>query len=218
MDKEFWLTRWHRAEIGFHQDGLNPSLRRFWPEVAAAPGSQVFVPLCGKSLDMAWLRQQGAFVFGIELSPIAVKAFFHEQGMTPECVSGGRFDKYLAEGYCLACGDFFELRREDVAQVSVVYDRASLVALPPDMRERYAWHLLDILSPGTRILLVAFDYPQAEMKGPPFAVSREEVDRLCGQRADVRSLASEDALAQDPRFRQRGMTRMEENTFLLTLR
>lgn len=217
MKKEFWLERWERAEIGFHQNEINPYLARYWKELSPSAGGEVFVPLCGKSLDMVWLRRQGNFVLGVELSSIAVKDFFHEQGIFPERVSGGRFDSYIADGICLSCGDFFDLRKEEMAEVSAVYDRASLVALPPDMRERYARHLVDILPPGTRILLVTFDYPQSEMQGPPFAVSVQEVEALYGKYADVRLLAQEDTLPQNPRFKQRGVSRMEESVFLLTL-
>lgn len=218
MKKEFWLERWERAEIGFHQNEINPYLRRFWPEVSAGCGDEVFVPLCGKSMDMVWLRQRGSFVLGVELSSIAVKDFFREQGMSPERVSGGRFDNYIADGICLSCGDFFDLRKEDMAKVSAVYDRASLVALPPEMRERYARHLVSILPPTTQILLVTFDYPQAEMQGPPFAVSVQEVEALYGKHAGIHLLAQEDVLAQNPRFLERGVSRMQENIFLLTLR
>jgi thiopurine S-methyltransferase len=218
MKKEFWLERWARTEIGFHQNEVNPYLRRFWHELRVASGSEVFVPLCGKSLDMVWLRQQGCFVLGVELSAIAVKDFFHEQGLSPERVSGAHFDNLIADGMCLACGDFFELRKDDVAQVSAVYDRASLVALPPEMREHYAHHMAEIMPSGARILLIAFDYPQAEMQGPPFSVSVQEVQALYGWFADIRLLAQEDVLEQNPRFKQRGMTRMQENVFLLTLR
>jgi thiopurine S-methyltransferase len=218
MNKEFWLERWERAEIGFHQDEINPYLSRFWPGLNVPRGGEVFVPLCGKSLDMAWLRSQGNYVLGVELSPIAVQDFFVEQGMQAQRVSGGGFDNHIAEGYCLACGDFFDLRKEDMAKVSAVYDRASLVALPPEMRERYASHLADILPRGTQILLVTFDYPQAEMQGPPFAVSMREVEALYGKYAEIQLLAQEDALGQNPRFKQRGVSRMEENIFLVTLR
>lgn len=218
MKKEFWLERWERAEIGFHQDEVNPYLRRFWHELRVARGGEVFVPLCGKSLDMVWLRQQGSLVLGVELSAIAVKDFFHEQGLSPQRVSEGAFENFIAEGLCLACGDFFDLSKQDMAQVSAVYDRASLVALPPEMRERYARHMAEILPSGTHILLIAFDYPQAEMQGPPFAVSVSEVEALYGRYADIRLLAQEDVLEQNPRFKQRGVTRMQESVFLLTLR
>lgn len=218
MEKGFWLERWERTEIGFHQNEVNPSLKRFWKELNVAPGSEVFVPLCGKSLDMVWLREQGSYVLGVELSPVAVKDFFHEQALAYEHASSGAFDNYLAEGYCLACGDFFDLSENDLAQVAGVYDRASLVALPPGMRERYARHLVGILPAGTRILLVALDYPQDQMSGPPFAVTEAEVRALYGAYADIRLLASEDVLDENPRFRQRGLSRLVENVFVLTLR
>lgn len=218
MKKEFWLERWERAEIGFHQDQVNPYLLRYWPELHAAQGGEVFVPLCGKSLDMLWLRQQGFGVLGVELSPIAVRDFFAENGMQLTHSVSGQFDCCEADGIRILCGDFFELTRSHMTQVRAVYDRASLVALPPEMRERYARHLAEILPAGTQVLLVTFDYPQQEMAGPPFAVSPAEVEALYGPYAEVRLLMQEDALDQNPRFRQRGVTRMQENIFLLTLK
>lgn len=218
MNKDFWLERWQRAEIGFHQDEINPYLRRYWSELDVAQGSEVFVPLCGKSRDMLWLRQQGCQVLGVELSPIAVRDFFHEQGQLPSRVSSENFENFIGDGICLSCGDFFELRRDEMVQVQAVYDRASLVALPPEMRERYARHLAGILPRGTRILLVTFDYPQHEMQGPPFAVSVGEVEQLYRPYAEIRLLAQQEVLAQNPRFRERGVSRMQESIFLLTLR
>ncbi len=218
MKKEFWLERWERSEIGFHQDEINPFLLQYWPELNHSGEGEVFVPLCGKSLDMVWLRQQGCSVLGVELSAIAVQDFFRENGHAPAHVKRGKFESCEADGIRILCGDFFDLTREDLVKVSAVYDRASLVALPPDMRERYARHLVDILPPAARILLVTFDYPQKEMDGPPFAVPVMEVERLYGKYADVRLLAQQDVLAQNPRFAQRGVSRLGESIFLLTLR
>jgi thiopurine S-methyltransferase len=218
MKKEFWLERWERSEIGFHQGEINPYLLRYWKELQPARVGEVFVPLCGKSLDMVWLRRQGCKVLGVELSPIAVEDFFKENGQSPTHASTGKFECCEADGIRILCGDFFDLTKGDMAQVGAVYDRASLIALPPEMRERYARHLVDILPSGTQILLVTVDYPQAEMQGPPFAVSVSDVEALYGKYAEVRLLAQEDVLAQNPRFQQRGMSRMEENIFLLTLR
>jgi thiopurine S-methyltransferase len=217
MEKGFWLERWERKEIGFHQDEVNPYLRDYWAELQVASG-EVFVPLCGKSLDMWWLREQGHSVLGVELSDIAVREFFTEHGGEVQHSHQARFDCCEAEGVRVLCGDFFDLQAADMAQVKAVYDRASLVALPPGMRERYAEHLAGILPTGTRVLLITFDYPQEQMSGPPFAVSEEEVVRLYRDYADIRVLARLDVLEQNPRFRQRGITRLHENIFLLTLR
>ena len=218
MEKEFWLERWERQEIGFHQDEINPYLREHWAEVHAPPDGVVFVPLCGKSRDMLWLREQGHPVLGVELSPIAVHAFFEDRDCVPGHIASERFDCCIADEICILCGDLFDLTRGDLDKVKAVYDRASLVALPPEMRERYATHLASILPGGTRILLVTFDYPQHEMAGPPFAVSIGEVEALFREHAEMRLLAQHDVLEQNPRFRQRGLTSLHENIFLLKLR
>jgi thiopurine S-methyltransferase len=218
MKKEFWLERWERAEIGFHQNDINPYLQQFWPELKPAQDGEVFVPLCGKSLDMVWLRQQGQSVLGVELSGIAVRDFFKELAQTPTHTRNDKFECCEANGVRLLCGDFFDLSKADMARVNAVYDRASLVALPPEMRERYARHLLEILPAGTQVLLVTFDYPQEEMPGPPFAVSVDEVRALYAQYAEIELLKQVDILDREPRFKARGVTRMQENIFLLTLK
>jgi thiopurine S-methyltransferase len=223
MRKDFWLERWERGETGFHQDEINPYLRQHWQELHLAGDSVVFVPLCGKSRDMLWLREHGHQVLGVELSAIAAQAFFKENGYTSQQVSqtqvkGGKFDRYESDGIRILCGDFFDLDKDDLANVTAVYDRASLIALPPEMRERYARHLASILPPETQIMLITIDYPQAEMQGPPFAVSSGEVESLYREYAEVRLLAELDVLAQNPRFQQRGLSRLRENIYLLTLR
>lgn len=217
MDKDFWLERWVRKETGFHQSDINSYLQQYWQELLPARGSEVFVPLCGKSRDMLWLRQQGHTVLGVELSAIAARTFFEEIGLTPQHVTGEKFEYYEANGIRILCGDFFDLGKDDLAQVGAVYDRASLVALPPDMRERYARHLVSILPPATQILLITFDYPQTEMSGPPFAVSVNEVESLYREYAEIRLLAQLDVLAQNPRFQERGLSRLQESILLLNI-
>ena len=217
MKKDFWLERWERQEIGFHQNGINPYLCQYWQELHLARDSEVFVPLCGKSSDLLWLRQQGHPVLGVELSAIAAQAFFEENGYTPHHAADGKFECYEADRIRILCGDFFDLCKGDLANAGAVYDRASLVALPPDMRERYVRHLVGTLPPATQILLITFDYPQPEMPGPPFAVSPAEVETLYRPHAEIRQLAQLDVLAQNPRFQERGLSRLQENIFHLTL-
>ena len=209
MERDFWLERWQLDQTGFHQSEVNPYLERYGHHLKG----KVFVPLCGKSLDMSWLARQGAKVLGVELSPIAVQAYFEENGLAATCRPFGKFESHESNGIRLLCGDFFDLKREDMEGVSAVYDRASMVALPVTMRERYVRHLMSILPEAAKILLITFDYPQAEMQGPPFAVSVEEVERLYRDFARIELLDQADVL--EPRFAERGVTRMQENVFLL---
>ncbi len=215
MQKEYWLDRWERQDTGFHQNEINPYLSQFWQSLQLAPGSAVLVPLCGKSRDMLWLHQQGHTVLGVELSIVAAQAFFAENGLTPQCRVHDRFTHLEANDIHILCGDFFDLDKNDVAKVTAVYDRAALIALPPEMRKRYAHHLLHILPSATQILLVTLDYPQHEMSGPPFAVSMDEVTSLYQPHAGITLLSQQDVLEQNPRFQDRSLSRLQENTILL---
>jgi thiopurine S-methyltransferase len=217
MKKDFWLERWKQEEIGFHQNEVNPYLRKYWPELHLAHDSLVFVPLCGKSGDMQWLSEQGHPVLGVELSNLAVQAFFRENGHLPQHFTYKKFDCYEANNIRILCGDFFDVSKDQLVNVTGVYDRASLIALPPEMRSSYVRHLVSIVAPATQVLLITVDYPQSEMQGPPFSVSAGEVETLYREHAQVRLLAQADVLMQNPRFQDRGLSSLQENIFLLTL-
>ena len=167
--------------------------------------------LCGKSKDMIWLRKQGFRVLGVELSDIAVQAFYKENGYVPKHIVDGKFDRYEADDIRILCGDFFDLSKDDLSNVSAVYDRAALIALPHELRIRYARHLVSILPPATQVLLITVDYPQMEMQGPPFSVSSGETKTLFTGHAKALLLTQMDVLAQNPRFQQRGLSRLREN-------
>ncbi|HEY3327716.1 MAG TPA: thiopurine S-methyltransferase [Novimethylophilus sp.] len=216
MHHEFWHERWQRNQIGFHQDQVNLYLRHFWPAAGMPAAGRVFVPLCGKSRDMAWLRQQGYEVVGVEISEIAVRDFFAELELVPAQRESGPFLCYEAAGYMLLCGDFFALEAADLGVVTAVYDRASLIALPPDMRRRYAMQMRKLVPAGVRTLLVAFEYPQREMDGPPFSVAEQEVAELYADANEIALLCDEDILEREPRFRDKGVGRLHEKVYLLT--
>lgn len=214
MDANFWLQRWQDNLTGFHQQEINPRLDAFWPQLQLTPGDQVFVPLCGKSLDMLWLREQYA-VLGVELSPVAIEAFFSENGLKPEHSRQGLFSVCETDRLTLLCGDFFDLQPEQLRRVRAVYDRASLIALPEDMRVRFVHHLTELLPPAVPMLLVTLDYDQAQMDGPPFSLEEQEVRDLFASRWSIQRLYEEDILAKEPRFRERGLSRMVEKVYLL---
>jgi len=215
MQPEFWHKRWESNQIGFHLSEVNPHLRQYWPELELAAGTQVLVPLCGKSLDLAWLAGRGHQVLGIELSEKAVEGFFHEQHLEPQISQQGAFKIYQAGPIQLWCGDFFALTAEDVADCTALYDRAALIALPPPMRERYVAHLVRITPPGCQGLLITLDYDQALMAGPPFAVLDEEVQRLLGAHWQLEIKEERDVLGESWKFLQGGVTRLDERVYRL---
>ena len=215
MDPQHWLKRWENQQIGFHQDRINTHLESFWPQSSINHGCRVFVPLCGKSLDMLWLRAQGHEVLGVELSRKAVAEFFSDNDLKVTVEKNERFEYWSCEGLTLLVGDFFDLQAGDLAGCRAVYDRASLIALPPSMRIDYVRHMTTIIPAGTVTLLISMEYPQTQMAGPPFSVEEDEVHALYDGNYQIELLHTMDVLAENPRFRERGLTRLGEKVYRL---
>lgn len=215
MQADFWHERWEKGEIGFHQADYNQYMQDFIERLGVRPGAQILAPLCGKSLDMLWLAEQGYCVTGIEISELAVKDFFVENSLSYHIDRGSGVDTFRGEQICILCTDFFSLEKQDLPAIDAVYDRAALVALPPDMRQDYARHLAQLMESEVRSLLVTLDYPTEQMRGPPFSVTAEEVRQLFSEQYCVESLHAEDCLAREPRFRKKGLTYLTEQVYLL---
>ncbi len=213
MEPEFWRDRWAANLIGFNQPHVNPYLIQLWPELSVKPGERVFVPLCGKSIDMGWLGAQGFHVVGVELSEKAVEDYFAENGIQPNIQQRGDFKVYSHGAGEIWCGDFFALTAEDIGNCTAVYDRAALIAMPADLRWRYVQHLNRLLAEDARGLLITLDYDQSEMAGPPFAVDEDEVQQLLSLEWRVKMVGDWDILAQSSKFQQAGVTHLKECAF-----
>lgn len=217
MNPEFWHQRWANHDIGFHQSAPTPLLLKHWPALEVPAGAQVFVPLCGKSLDMAWLAGQGYRVLGVELSQIAVDEFFAEHGLVPE-VEDTRYGRHHhAGGIELICGDAFGLDADLLAGCAAVFDRAALIALPPPLRRRYAGELYARLPQGCRGLLITLEYPQAEREGPPFSVEEAEVATLYADTWSVRVLERRPIPPDNPGYIA-GVSRLQTAVYRLDRR
>jgi len=174
MDPNFWHSRWENDQIGFHTKQANPLLVDFFAKLSIDKGSRVFVPLCGKTLDMHWLLNQGYHVIGAELSKKAIDQLFDELGIKPKISTIDKLDHYSAEGIDIYVGDIFHLKGDMIGKIDAIYDRAALVALPLEMRKSYTNHLMKITNKAQQ-LLICFEYDQALMDGPPFSISEDEV-------------------------------------------
>jgi len=215
VDREFWLNRWHLGEIGFHEDGVNPYLERFWPRTGWSKGVSVFVPLCGKSRDMIWLAAHGHPVIGVEFSAKAVADFFQENHLEAEPVGSGSHAIWRSENVTLYCGDFFELSAESLVSIQGVYDRAALIALPEALRLKYVQHLHKILPSSAVILLVVLEYPVEQMTGPPFAVFEQEIHALYGECYQITMLHELEVIERMTHLKARGISSLVEKVYLL---
>jgi thiopurine S-methyltransferase len=216
VQPDFWLNRWRTAQIGFHQAAVDRHLKAYWPLLELPARSGVFVPLCGKSLDLVWLRSLDHAVIGVELSPVALQSFLMEQGIPARRRVLEGFDSYEADGFKLFCGDYFKLTPALLGRVSAVYDRAALISWIPAARESYVKHLTSLTSPGTQMLLIAVEFPQEQMTGPPFPVTREDIENLYANHYSIEELGRHEILELEPRLKARGLTELREVCYRVT--
>lgn len=174
-----WHERWEKGKLGFHQSRYNTRLEKYWLELGVDKDGAVLVPLCGKSLDMLWLHQQGHQVVGVELSEIAARAFFSENQLTYEQRQCGNLQEFTgigaAAGIRLLVGDYFALSMAETGPLSGFYDRASLIALPSELRQPYIDKLATLVQKNATGLLITVIYDPTKMSGPPFSVPDSEV-------------------------------------------
>ena len=215
MEADFWHNRWENNLTGFHLDEVNPYLVEYWQGLNLNNAGRVFVPLCGKTLDLLWLSEQGYQVVGVELSALAVEAFFVENEIEVERQTIGDLAIWKSENISLFCGDIFNLTPAILGQIDAVYDRASLIALPPAMRQDYVKKLIE-LTPSAPKLLITLEYEQAKMEGPPFSVTEKEISELYHGYFEVTQKVAQDVLSDNTKFVDKGLDYMNECVYQLT--
>ena len=191
MDPNFWHKRWEKNEIGFHQSAVNVLLSDHFSGLSLPQTSRVFVPLCGKTRDIAWLLSQGHRVVGVELSKLAVEELFVDLGVAPKISVQGELLRYSAPGLEIFVGDIFELSGYLLGRVDAIYDRAALVAFPTEMRGRYGAHVAAITQLAPQFL-ICFEYDQAVMNGPPFSIDRQKVHDVYGAHYQIEPITNRD--------------------------
>lgn len=215
MDADFWHERWTENNIPFHEGRVNGYLKIYFDRLNCRPGDRVFVPLCGKALDMKWICERGCEVLGVELSPIAVTRYFEENGIDYRTVREHPFDVFAGRGATLLCGDIFDMSPVHFEGIKAVYDRAAYIAFERDQRRRYAEFFCTMLPAGAPVLLLTLDYPQEIMDGPPFAVDEAEVRERFESRYHVEHLETRDIIEKQPHFQQKGLPILLAHAFVL---
>ena len=208
---EDWLSRWEQGRTGWHEASGSAALRQHWPQLPA--GKRVLVPLCGKTKDLVWLEARGLSVVGIELSRLAVEAFFAESGLSYSLIPDGPLKQYRCNerDISIFCGDYFAF---DGEPCDALFDRGALVALPANRRALYARHTDGLLHANATRLVVTLEYDQARADGPPYAVDSAEIDSLWP--GLVRVSATDDLRNAPPKFRDAGLERVIEVVWLST--
>jgi len=210
MDANFWHNKWAKNEIAFHRDTANPLLVDHLKVLSLKKASAIFLPLCGKTLDIAWLLSKGYRVVGVELVESAIEQLFAELAMTPEVSTVGDIKHFNAQNIDIYVGDIFAVTPTLLGAVDAIYDRAALVALPNEIRPQYAAHLMEITQQAPQ-LLIAYHYDQHLVQGPPFSISDQEVIQHYEQHYTLTLIASVDVEGG-----MKGQCEATENVWLLS--
>lgn len=189
MEADFWHSLWEKNETGWHLDDTNPFLLEFFPKLELKEESRIFIPLCGKTIDIKWLLSKGYRVVGAELNENAIKALFNSLSLEPNIQKVGNVTLYHATNIDIFVGDIFELTREMLGNVDAIYDRGALVALPKEMRIQYTSLLRNITNSPPQ-LLINFEYDQSLYDGPPFSIAKTEIEEHYGSSYTFKLLKS----------------------------
>jgi thiopurine S-methyltransferase len=217
INDQYWQEKWQQNEIGFNQSTPNILLQKYLPQFNLAVDAKILVPLCGKSIDMIWLSKQGYQVIGIELSPVACRAFFHEHNllMTTTHQDGFIIFKNLEKNITLFCGDFFSINKNIIGSIDTIYDRAALIALPEKIRSKYVNYLVSLSDIHTKILLITTAYDQEQMNGPPFSVDENTVRSLYESHFSVHQCYNKPLKSIPNHLQSKGLRAANEQAYIL---
>lgn len=216
VDGKFWINRWENNQIGFHRDKPNYFLTKYFNQLQLVENPKVLVPLCGKSLDMLWLTEVGCQVVGCELSNLACQQFYSENYLEYTLTETDKFVQYTGDDISIYCGDFFAVSSAALGQIDFCYDRGALVALPRQLRINYAKKIAELLPSGSSYLLEIKTYQCNSEIGPPFSVSKNEVEELFADSFSITFLEEQNEMIQpDSNIRAHGAIELTNTACLL---
>jgi thiopurine S-methyltransferase len=212
MDKEFWNLAWNEGRTNFHQEQFNEKLVKYFPQLNPRPGQRILVPLCGKTKDLLWLHQLNLHVHGIEFYQNAVESFFKENNFSPiKKIEEKEYIQYSYKNILISCGDFFKLGENET--YNFIYDRAALVALPFELRKKYAKVIKRSLQNGGQYFLVVYEYDQTKIDGPPFSVDANEIHDLYQNDFTIKLLETDTSIKPGSKFSV--LSCLKQKTYIL---
>ena len=212
MSNRIWKEMWKRNDIAFHQSQASPLLETYISRLNLPEGATILVPMCGKSLDMSLLVAMGFRVLGIELSNVAIRAYFATANQKPSRQKVGRFIRWHAGNVELWCGDIFDLTAEDIGHIHLLYDNASLTALPAEDRAKYIEHFRNRLAPDGETLLITTESPEHTSTANGNHID-DEIQSLYGGHYLIKLLHCQRAMLQDPSHPHAAHAPMEEKVY-----
>ncbi|GFR60726.1 thiopurine S-methyltransferase [Elysia marginata] len=178
----YWLRKEATAMLVKHYNKLNPE----------GKAQNMLLPLCGKSVDLDWLSSQGVpLVVGVDCLLAVLREVSVRSGQswiqTQVSESGSDFQLLeRSDGKMkLYSGDMLRFSTEIAGTFDAMWERGSLIILPPTDINKYAELLKSLLNPGGRILLESIEFdkdaidPATDyMPFPPFPYFPKDIRLL----------------------------------------
>jgi len=161
-----WDELYRRRETPWEKGRPHPALLDFLAENGPLTG-EIFVPGCGSGHDVRALTTPTNHVVGIDIAPRAIA----KAEARPQI---GR------EEYLLA--DLFDLPAKFDHAFDWVFEHTCFCAIDPARRRDYVETIVRLLKPGGSLLAIFFINPDHDEPGPPYGVSREELEKFFGAR------------------------------------
>lgn len=187
--ESFWLQK--DIPLPWHQTTPHPKLLKY-ADKFLVKAARVLVPLCGKTLDLKWLYENGYEVVGVEGTEFAIEEFFKDTKLEFSKApygDGGLIYQTPDKRLTILRTNFFTLSDANyVATFDSVWDRAALVAVLPEHRRFFAASVKRLAKPSFKCVSVVTEFDESKVEGPPYSVDQEEISNLYGECATITKL------------------------------
>lgn len=217
MEHKFWHKKWEKNEIGFHLDSYNPILTKHWIDFKSnfSKLGSVLIPLCGKSKDILFFSDMGLKVTGVELSEDAIIAFFKENNLAynVSIVNNSKLYSCLEKDIQIFNCDILTLSHKDLGKVEMIYDRASIVALPQKIRTDYVKWIHEIKNNETKVFMNVFEFDAPN--GPPFSITLSDIKNYFSDSFTVTLIESIDIEAHKIQIHKNDISWLKSQIYFL---
>nr|CAB3267191.1 thiopurine S-methyltransferase-like [Phallusia mammillata] len=221
MELGYWSNRWKTGDVQFHKEDVHYDLIENENKLLPQQGS-VFFPLCGKTVDMAYLASKGHTVVGLEFDEEPIKSFFSENKLKYNIteIEDYPFKKYQ----CCNQGADITIYQGDINHATVnflgkfdaIWDRGSFVAINTNDRTMYTNLILGIMKPNTQYYLLCVEFDSSVFGGPPHSTTQADVQKHFGKHCHVTPLKRSNIMSQ--RYQSFGLREGFSVLYNLTLK
>ena len=170
LNADYWNNRYLESQTGWDLNGPSTPLVEYINQLEDKT-IRILFPGAGHAYDAEYMFNLGfKNVYIADFAQAAADAFLQ------------RVPNFPKEQFII--GDFFKID----LQFDLALEQTFFCAINPELRDKYAKHMANILAPKGKLAGVLFNFPLTE-KGPPFGGSLKEYQEHFSKHFTVKTLA-----------------------------